>query len=101
MACALFLFCRLLLFQDRLGLSVASTAKMLALALTLTGVAMLITQLILMIADIYPFADDLDRDFDDRDWFRYFARHGIALDLLCSVLHPRYRQWTAIARVYI
>ncbi|WP_018757547.1 MFS transporter [Paenibacillus terrigena] len=35
-------------FQDRLGLSVAATAKMLALALTLTGVAMLITQLILM-----------------------------------------------------
>jgi len=35
-------------FQDRLGLSVASTAKMLVLALTLTGVAMLITQLILM-----------------------------------------------------
>jgi len=35
-------------FQDRLGLSVAATAKMLALALTFTGVAMLMTQLVLM-----------------------------------------------------
>ena len=51
-------------------------------------------------SDIYPFADDLDRGFDDRDWFRYFARHGIVLDLLFGVLHLRYRQWTAIARLY-